>query len=136
MAQSSLVVNSISWVHSQDQFQRFLPTNNTTNDPPESPLPKSPLPSHLSFSPTHRPTRKIQRRRVTVLSAELLHLVLLAIFLQEIRRPVLADDAHVRTTARTQVVEDSRVDRVRRQLQRLCFLHRIAHRDPTSISGL
>lgn len=60
--------------------------------------------------------------RARVLLPELLHLVLLAVLVQEVRRPVRADDAHVRAAAGAQVVEDTRVDGVCRQLDRLRFL--------------
>ena len=53
--------------------------------------------------------------RARVLLPELLHLVLLAVLVQEVRRPVRADDAHVRAATGAQVVEDARVDGVCRQ---------------------
>lgn len=60
--------------------------------------------------------------RAGVLLPELLHLVLFAVLVEEVRRPVHADDTHVRAAARAQIVEDTRVDSVGRQLNRLCFL--------------
>ncbi len=71
-----------------------------------------------------------------VLLPELLHLVLFAILVQEVGRAVRANDAHVRTAARAQVVEDARVNRISRQLDGFGFLRITPRHDANLHIGL
>lgn len=79
----------------------------------------SPPPS----SPTSNSWRQVQRRRTSILSAEVLHFVLSSVLIQEVARSILSNDSNVRTASRTQIVENTCVNRVRCQLDGFVLFH-------------
>lgn len=74
-------------------------------------------------SPTSNSWRQVQRRRTSILSAEVLHFVLSSVLIQEVARSILSNDSNVRTASRTQIVENTRVNRVRCQLDGFVLFH-------------
>ena len=90
---------------------RHLLRNHRYNSPPPLPL------------PTGNSWRQVQRRRTSILSAEVLHFVLSSVLIQEVARSILSNDSNVRTASRTQIVENTRVNRVRCQLDGFVLFH-------------